>query len=533
MPSMLEMLGGPNPKNIPLTAQEMEALETARLTEEAHTEELVANHSSGEAAFNVDQVINLARESMDFLAGLVAPLSFTFHFPPVFLSVWIWLLGFVHKTRSFPQLALGLPRGFAKTTVMKIFVMYCILFTKRRFILIIGNTATLAEHFVADIVDMLDEPNIKSVFGDWRLGIEKDTLSIKKFGYRGRNIIIAGIGAGTSLRGLNIKNTRPDVMIFDDIQSKEQADSEVLSDNLERWMIGTAMKAKNPTGCMFVFLANMYPTPYSILRKLKTNPNWVKFIAGGILADGTSLWEELQPIDQLVREFENDLASGHPEIFFSEVLNDENVNVNKSIDISKIPAYPFYENDIAAGKMIIIDPSNDKVKSDLVSIGYFEVLEATPVLMEVIEDRLSPGDTIRQALTLALKHGCRLIVVESNAFQYSLLYWFGHFCQQLGIAGIECVDIYSGSISKNTRILTMFSELLKGEVVVHPSCKAQVDMQIVGFNSLKTTNTDGILDLLTYSRRALELYGEFAQSVDIIEEMNQNSIPVLTFNSPF
>ena len=64
------------------------------------------------------------------------------------------------------------------------------------------------------------------------------------------------------------------------------------------------MKAKSPEGCMFLFVANMYPTKTSILRKLKSNPTWVKFIAGGILADGTSLWEDLQPIQQLLSEFE-------------------------------------------------------------------------------------------------------------------------------------------------------------------------------------------------------------------------------------
>ena len=535
MPSMLDMLGG-SEQSYPLTDEDLERIETEKLAAEVLCEELEANHSySGpsESSFNVDQVIQLAKSSMDFLAGLVAPLAFTFNFPPVFISVWIWLLSFVHKERSFPQLALGLPRGFAKTTVIKIFVMYCILFTNRRFILIISNTAALAEHIIADITDMLDEPNVKTVFGDWRLGLEKDTLGLKKFGFRGRSIILAGLGAGSSLRGMNIKNTRPDIMVFDDIQSREEADSAVLSGNLERWLYGTAMKAKAPTGCMFIFLANMYPTPYSILRKLKTNHNWVKFIAGGILADGTSLWEELQPVKQLIKEFENDLASGHPEIFFSEVLNDENVNVNKSIDISKIPPYPFYEDDIAVGKMIIIDPSNDKVKSDAVSIGYFEVMEATPVLMEVIEGRLSPGDTIRTALTMALRHGCRLIVVESNAYQYSLLYWFDFFCQQMGIAGIHCVDIYSGSMSKNSRILVMFTELLKGETVIHPRCRPQCDAQLVTFNSLKTNNTDGILDLLTYAPKALNMYGEFAQSIDIIQDMEISAIQIPDHNSCF
>jgi hypothetical protein len=113
---------------------------------------------------------------------------------------------------------------------------------------------------------------------------------------------------------MNTDNARPDVMIFDDIQSREEADSKVISEAIETWLYGTAMKAAAHYGCLYIFLANMYPTKHSILRKLKVNPEWTKLIVGGILANGQSLWEELKPIKQLLAEFRNDLASGHPEI---------------------------------------------------------------------------------------------------------------------------------------------------------------------------------------------------------------------------
>ena len=129
-----------------------------------------------------DEIQKLAKNDLDFLAGLIMPTVFAYCFPPVFKSVWQWLLGYVGQERIFPQLALGLPRGFAKTTLMKIFIVYCILFTDKKFILIIGAAAKLAENILSDIIDMLEEPNIKAVFGDWRLGVEKDTQSLKKLG---------------------------------------------------------------------------------------------------------------------------------------------------------------------------------------------------------------------------------------------------------------------------------------------------------------------------------------------------------------
>jgi hypothetical protein len=479
-----------------------------------------------EKAFSATEVEAATRESLDFLAALCMPLVVRYLFPPVFKSIWSWLLSYVSKVRDFSQLAIGLPRGFGKTMLIKIFIIYTILFTKKKFILIICGTQTKANNIIADIIGMLNEKNVKVVFGDWKMGAEIDRQDLKKFGFRGRNIILMGAGAESDIRGITLENERPDVMIFDDIQTREDADSELVSNKLETWMVGTAMKAKSPHGCLFIFIANMYPTKHSLLRKLKHNPTWTKFIAGGILADGTSLWEELQPIEQLLREYENDCAMGKAEVFHAEVLNDENASVNNLVDLSKLPDYPFQEDETHTGNFIIIDPSNDKANSDAVSIGYFEVLGSYPVCKEITEGRLSPGDTIAEALRMALTHNCRLIAVESNAYQYSLLYWFTFICQQRGIIGIDAVEIYSGSYSKNHRILEMFKAYLAGEIFVHQNCKAQVHSQISSFNPLKRDNTDGILDLLTYAPKVIEIYGAQLLGGTIIEEQNYSRVKV-------
>jgi hypothetical protein len=480
-----------------------------------------------EAAFQAQQVVDLARGSLDFLAGLAMPAVYQYAYPPVFLAVWDWLLSYVSRVRDFSQLALGLPRGFSKTTVMKLFILYCILFTAKKFILIVAENLRKAENIVADIIDMLNEENIKKIFGDWKLGIETDRQDLKKFGFRGRDIILAALGSGGDPRGLNIKNQRPDIILMDDIQSRECADSEQQSDALERWIYGTLMKAKSPFGCMFLFTANMYPTKWSILRKIKSNPNWIKFITGGILEGGVSLWEDLQPIYQLLREYENDLASGHPEIFYAEVLNDETASANNLIDLSKLPELPFEEGDIPAGNFIVIDPSTGKINSDSVAIGYFEVYEGYPVLRELVNARLSPGDTISQALQLALKHNCRLIGCEAVAYQSTLLYWFRFVCEQRGLYGIEFVELYPGGMSKNSRILNMFKMLSAGEVFVDPSVRGEVFLQIMQFNPLRRDNTDDILDLLTYAPRAIELYGEYIVSMIVIINDENRNIEVL------
>jgi hypothetical protein len=271
----------------------------------------------------------------------------------------------------------------------------------------------------------------------------------------------------------------------------------------------------------------MYPTKHSLLRKLKHNPTWTKFIAGGILSDGTSLWEDLQPIQQLLREYQNDLSMGRPEVFYAEVLNDENASVNNLVDLSKLPPYDIPDDEIHQGNFIVIDPATDKANADAVSIMYFEVHNAIPVCKKLIEGRLSPGDTIAKALTIALTQNCRVIAIESNAYQYTLNYWFQFICAQRGIIGIEAVEVYSGAYSKNSRILNMFKQLLAGEIRVHPECTGAVNLQISSFNPLKRDNTDGLLDCLTYAPKVIELYSHLLNAYTIIEEQEAGNHKVL------
>lgn len=549
MPSIYDNLGIETPEEVDaLVAEKLQAREDGRERRAAERERARNNKpdtyepyvdeiATSEASFNSEQVVANARTSLDFLSALAMPTIFKYLFPPVFIQVWHWLTEYAHKTRAFPQLALGLPRGFGKTTVIKLFVLYCILFTKKSFILIISETEGKAKGIVADVCDMLDEPNIKRIFGDWRIGLEQDRQESKKFGFRGRNIIIKAAGSGTGIRGITEKNIRPDVMIFDDIQSREEADSPILSKALMIWMLGTAMKAKSPEGCMFLFIANMYPTPGSLLKKLKANPKWVKFITGGILykEDHTmeSLWEELQPLEQLLAEFENDMAAGQPEVFYAEVLNDENASVNSNIDLSKIPEYPFQDDEIPTGSFVMIDPAGNKIGADDTTIMYFEVIDEKPIAKEVIADILSPGETIRKACMMALKHECTTVFIESNGYQATLKWWFDWVCEQYQITGIDCLEIQSGLVNKNSRIVSMFKSLMAGELLIHPTVWAPVTFQISGFNALKKHNTDGILDCLTYAPRIVAEFGHYIVSKNIfnMQETEQNGVD--NFNSPF
>lgn len=457
-----------------------------------------------EANADAVQAAQLARTDLNFLGMLCAPEEFSFGFPSFYITLFALLTSFKQKLERY---AIGIPRGFAKTTFIKLLCIWYILFSTKRFILIVGASEDLAVNTLSDITDFLGSPNIQKLFGRWNADCEVDTQRLKVFTFRGRSIILRAIGAGTAVRGINRKSARPDVIIMDDIQKREDAENPELADQLLKWILGTLMKARSNDGCTYIYVGNMYPQN-CILEKLKNNSQWTSFIVGGILADGSSLWEELRPIDDLLSEYQADTEMGHAEIFISEILNSTDIALASGIDINKIPQLPAYFNDVEPdGSFIIIDPSSGKKRGDDCTINHYSIIDGKPILDAVLHGTFTPLETINQALRMGIENNTRLIAVEDVAYQSTLLFWFNHIVQSEGITGFEFVPVAPRGQAKNNRIKRGLLRLLKGEIYLHPNVRSLVLNQITTWNPLKVDNVDDIIDPIGYCEEIEQNYG--------------------------
>lgn len=454
---------------------------------------------------SAQEAAELTRKDLNFLGMLAAPDEFVFAFPAFYITLFHLLTSFKQKIERF---AIGIPRGFAKTTFIKLLCLWYILFSNKQFILIVGASEGLAVNTLADVCDFLGSPNIRKLFGNWQLDVTSDSQTLKVFHFRGRNIILRAIGAGTAVRGINRKSKRPDVIIMDDIQTRELSENKELSDALLKWVLGTLMKARSNSGCTYMYVGNMYPQN-CILEKLKNNSQWTSFIVGGILADGTSLWEELRPIEELIAEYQSDSEMGHPEIFISEVLNSTDLLSPSGIDITKIPQLPEYYADAdPEGSFILIDPSSGKKQGDDCTISHYSVCDGTPIFDELESGTFTPKEVIKTALTMGLKNNTRLICVEDVAYQSTLLFWFNEYCEERGISGFEFQPTSPKGRNKNTRIKKGLIKLLKGEIYLAPQVRSKVLSQAMIWNPLKIDNEDDIIDPIGYVEEVMQEYPE-------------------------
>lgn len=453
-----------------------------------------------------EEAAELTRKDLNFLGMLADPEEFTMAFPPFYITLFHMLTSFSQKLERF---AIGIPRGFAKTTFIKLLCLWYILFSRKQFILIVGASEDLAVNTLSDICDLLGGANIRKLFGNWQHAIEVDTQTLKVFHFRGRNIILRAIGAGTAVRGINRKNKRPDVIIMDDVQKRETSENKELSDQLLKWILGTLMKARSNDGCTYIYVGNMYPQN-CILEKLKNNTQWTSFIVGGILADGSSLWEELRPVEELLSEYQSDAEMGHAEIFISEILNSTDIASASGVDINKIPTLPpYYEDADPEGSFILIDPSSGKKQGDDCTIEHYSVCDGKPIFDQLVTGTFSPLETIRAAVKMGMERNTRLIAVEGVAYQSTLLFWFEQFCEQEGITGFYFVELSPKGQAKNNRIKRGLLRLLSSEIYLHPSIRSQVLHQITEWNPLKINNKDDIIDPLGYVEEVMRDYPEF------------------------
>lgn len=472
-------------------------------------EPLVTEEQENKTFYNSDEIKEHMRTNMDFFCSLVLPEEIFLLFPAFYTWLWENMCNALIKDRDFSKFAVGLPRGHAKTMVVKFLLLWAILFTKKRYILIVGANTNKARAIVADVCTMLASPTVVKLFGHYQYDMEQDTQDIKKFKFCGRDVILEAAGTGTAIRGASHKFARPDIIVCDDTQTSDCAESLAEAERYHQWFTGTLMKAKSPFGCTYIYIGNMYRDlevrPQSgvftcMLRNLQRSPSWQSFIVGGILGDGTALWEDLQPLEQLLSEYQDDLALGMEEVFAAEVLNDPSAKSNRLLDANRVTEWNPLEQQMHQGNFIVIDPATSKATPDQMVIAYFEVFDNRAVLMDAEIGKFTGPESVHKAIDFGLKHNCRLILPEAVAYQYTLGQWFTYVCEQRGIEGFIIEPLYNHG-SKLSRIMRSFLSVHKGEIMFTKTMKALYVHQGQQFKPTKSNNIDDLLDTVEMGHR--------------------------------
>jgi hypothetical protein len=464
-------------------------------------------------AENLDQLKKLLAdpENLNLIAAVYRPVEMVFEFPPYYVALFKLIVEKIDK-REYSEvyrIAVGLPRGFAKTTFLKILCTYCIIHGLLKFLLIVCAAEDRAEDFLFDLNNTLSSDNIKGLYGSWEAGLLQNRKDRKVSVFNGRQNTIMAIPAMGAIRGVVMDLDRPDFILMDDAQSKKNDRSDAERRSLEIWTFQDLFKARPPSGAIICYLGNMYSST-CLLYQFKQSREWDSIVTGAILANGESLWPELWPLAALIKDYQHDASVGQGDAWFAEVMNMPISSTQGLIDeipasdvpFDRVKDYPW------TGGFITVDPAGFKEGADDNVVVAHMLSGSQPFIVEGTAGRFDPEQVIEKAVHMALRWRIRGIFIESAAYQMTLRFWLQKYLKanQLEDA-IEAFDINHSKQQKLGRIQT-FNELLKsGEYqIADPAIASAYLWEALMYDKALSNNQDNIMDACAMGNTVINKY---------------------------
>ena len=248
------------------------------------------------------------------------------------------------------------PRGFSKSTIISaVFPLREVCYRQKKYIVIVSETMDIANDFTETIRHELESNSlIHAFYGDFKSkrdkldSTEKWTVSdlICRSQWNGEWVYtrIRSRGLGQQIRGKKFRHQRPDLVIFDDMESRLNTDTEHQRDKAKKWFNRDALKIvadyDSETGAGQIVVAGTIVHPESrlnrlylqneALKKRGETPIWKSQFYKAAESSKTCenpIWPERKGQEYLLREKkiaeENDDLAGFVQEFFNEPIAEE------------------------------------------------------------------------------------------------------------------------------------------------------------------------------------------------------------------
>lgn len=221
------------------------------------------------------------------------------------------------------KIAMAAPRGHAKSTaITHAFILAAALFRNAKYILIVSDTETQASNFLMDIkAELIDNPDIQDMFAIKKLAKDSVTDIIVEM-FDGWRFRITAQGAEQKVRGKKWGNSRPDLVVCDDLENDEMVESEDRREKLRNWFFKALVPALSDKGRIVVVGTILHLD--SLLYRLLHNKSWktLLFKAHKAFDDFSELlWPEKWPESKLREERDEKINEGISEAYSQEYLN--------------------------------------------------------------------------------------------------------------------------------------------------------------------------------------------------------------------
>ena len=221
--------------------------------------------------------------------------------------------------------AIFAPMGFSKSTELKKFCVEEILNKKENFILYVSSSFSKSSDHLKAIISILQNNQLKRVF-KYEV-VTCNTYEIELLFEDGFECKLEAVGQGADILGINFKGRRPGLILIDDLEEKEQARSQIRTDNLQDWLMTTLITRLPSLAVGRVRLIGTILTKTSLHYRILHNlidangqtpfRRWKVFKYGALDDQDQSIWEDRHPTDILLEE-----RTASPRDFAANFMNE-------------------------------------------------------------------------------------------------------------------------------------------------------------------------------------------------------------------
>lgn len=412
------------------------------------------------------------------------------------------------------RVALALPRGHAKTTLAKLACVYHFLFTPIKFIVYASNTAAIAIEACKDVVNFMRSDNFRSVFGDLEFSVNRDGSGFYEFRLRfldengklvDKSCILRAIGAGQQVRGLNIRNTRPELAVIDDLEDDDNTATTALQKKLFRWLYGPFLKALSRKVSKVIYLGNMLSGKSILYDIVEKAQDWWSRRYGCLKSDGKPLWPELWSLEAIKADLIAYQRKGLVAVWFAEMMNLPIAEGGGIIEPGAIPYADFIVPGDHEAAFLTIDPAISKETwANSTSIVVHALRNGIWVIAEQLTGKLTPDETFFYIVSACLRWNTRVVGIEKGGYQIALQYIF----RTLMIVHNQHFNVYEiphKNKSKTERLLAWCS-LLRQRIWALQLGDYAVTEQLLAYDPLKKDNNDDLIDACSMGATMVNMF---------------------------
>lgn len=214
------------------------------------------------------------------------------------------------------HVAWACPRSHAKTAwISNIFLLHQVVYRHRKYIVLFSETTDVAGDFITwGRYQLKLNEKLRGDFGELlHVSPSRNEVDNKAEYITSSGTKVEGKGLGTQTRGLRHGNSRPDLFILDDLESKASTNTPELIEENKRWFREEMLPAKAKSGmCIYLGTILCYGSLLHYVIEERRDFESRKFAAIEQFADRNDLWAKWR---ELYREDRPDAGDRAEEFF--------------------------------------------------------------------------------------------------------------------------------------------------------------------------------------------------------------------------